>query len=109
MVMKRRKFISNTVMGTVGMSLGSSILSLAKGPNNKIVLALIGCGGRGISNLSGIISENDNIEVKYLCDVNETLPAIPAATEKYNKKQGYAPKFVTNMKKYLMTKTSMPS
>jgi len=99
MVMKRRNFISNTVMGTVGLALNPSILSLAKGAGNKIVLALIGCGGRGISNLSGLISENDNVEVKYLCDVNETLRAIPAAIEKYSKTQGYAPKFVTNMKK----------
>ena len=72
---------------------------MAKGANNKIVLGLIGCGGRGISVLSGIVSVNDNIEVKYLCDVNETLPAIPKAIEKYNRLQGYAPKFVTHMKK----------
>ena len=83
----------------MGLTLAPSILSLAKGASNKIVVALIGCGGRGISNLTGIIGENENIEVKYLCDVNETLKAIPATIDKYSKTQGYAPKFVNNMKK----------
>src|SRR5258706_3810553 len=97
--MERRNFIGKAVIGTLGATLGYSILSDAKDANNKIVLALIGCGGRGTTVLSGIVSVNENIEVKYLCDVNETLAAIPRETEKYNKLQGYAPKFVTNMKK----------
>jgi predicted dehydrogenase len=97
--MERRNFIGTAVMGTLGLTLGSSILSNARGASNKIVLGLIGCGGRGISVLAGIVKVNENIEVKYLCDVNETLAAIPKEIERYKTIQGYAPKFVTNMKK----------
>lgn len=100
--MKRRNFISNAVVGSVGLTLGASLSPVkAKnmGAGDKIVLALIGCGGRGRAVLSGIVTENENTEVKYLCDVNETIAAIPEETEKYKVKQGYAPIFVTNMKK----------
>jgi predicted dehydrogenase len=100
--MERRSFINKAVQGTLGLSLGYSVLGNAKSAtsaNDKIILALIGCGGRGISVLSGIVNVDNNIEVKYLCDVNETLVAIPKEIERYNKKQGYAPKFVNNMKK----------
>lgn len=97
--MKRRKFINKTVQGTLGLSLGYSILADAKGANDKVVLGLVGCGGRGIQVLNSIISVNKNVEVKYFCDVNETLAAIPKEIEKHGKLQGYAPKFVNNMKK----------
>lgn len=97
--MERRKFISGAVIGTMGFSFGSPILSIAKGANNKVVVGLIGCGARGLSDLSGIISENDNVEVKYLCDVNETLSGIRKAIEKYSKSQGYAPRFVTDIQR----------
>ena len=63
------------------------------------MLALVGCGGRGLTVLNSIIAVNKDIQVKYLCDVNETLAAIPKEIEKHNKLQGYAPKFVNNMKK----------
>ncbi len=98
--MQRRNFISHVALGAMGVSLGSSFITKKTGrSNDKIVLALIGCGGRGRDVLSGIVKENENVEVKYLCDVNETLAAIPAETEAYAKKQGYAPKFITDMRR----------
>src|SRR5688572_1485090 len=108
--MERRNFIAKTLKGTLGLSLGYSTLANARsanaimGANNKIVLSLIGCGGRGVSVLDSIIAVNKDIEVKYLCDVNETLAAIPKEIDKYNKLQGYAPKFINNMKKVLEDK-----
>ena len=99
--MERRNFIGNAVMGTLGLSVASPLLSFAKAPNKKVVLALIGCGGRGRSVLSGIVKVNENIEVKYLCDVNETLSAIPKEIESYKSRQRYAPKFVTDMRRVL--------
>ena len=78
--MERRSFINKAVQGTLGLSLGYSVLGNAKSTtsaNNKIVLALVGCGGRGLTVLNSIIAVNKDIQVKYLCDVNETLAAIP--------------------------------
>lgn len=97
--MKRRKFINKTVQGTLGLSLGYSMLAQAKGANNKVVLGLIGCGGRGMQVLNSIISVNKDVEVKYFCDVNETLVAVPREIERHRKVQGYAPRFVNDMKR----------
>lgn len=98
--MQRRRFISNMALGAVGIGLDSSFdIKRGAAPSDKIVLALIGCGGRGRDVLAGIIRENQNVEVKYLCDVNETLDGIPKDIETYKKSQGYAPKFITDMRK----------
>jgi predicted dehydrogenase len=86
-------------LGAAGIALQPSFANAPKNAAaNKLVLSLIGCGGRGLDVLSGIIKENENIEVKYLCDVNETLSGIKTAIDKYNTAQGYAPKFTGNMK-----------
>jgi hypothetical protein len=42
----------------------------AQSPNNKVVLALIGAGGRG-STLGGNLAKVENTEFKYICDVND--------------------------------------
>ena len=98
--MQRRNFISNVALGAMGVGLGSSFTTKKTvGSNDKIVLALIGSGGRGRDVLSGIIKENENVEVKYLCDVNETLEGVAADISTYSKKQGYAPLFITDMRK----------
>ncbi|MFI5193396.1 MAG: Gfo/Idh/MocA family protein [Chitinophagales bacterium] len=98
--MKRRNFIGRLSLGTVGLTVQrSGLIAPLHRANNKIVLALIGCGGRGIQVLNGIIKENEQVEVKYFCDVNETLEAIPEQIEIHKQKQGYAPKFETDMRK----------
>jgi len=40
----------------------------ARGANEKLNLAIIGCGGRGAANLNGVLSEN----IVAMCDVNNT-------------------------------------
>ncbi|MBX2925448.1 MAG: Gfo/Idh/MocA family oxidoreductase [Chitinophagaceae bacterium] len=98
--MHRRSFIHHMSLGAAGIALSpSSINQQRKSAADKIVLALIGCGGRGVDVLSGIVRENENVEVKYLCDVNETLAQVPKAIETYKNKQGYAPVFITDMRK----------
>lgn len=97
--MRRRSFIHHMSLGAAGIALQPSFANTSKNAAvNKLVLSLIGCGGRGLDVLSGIIKENENLEVKYLCDVNETLTGIKTAIDKYGKIQDYAPKFVSNMK-----------
>ncbi|MEJ0103937.1 MAG: Gfo/Idh/MocA family oxidoreductase [Bacteroidota bacterium] len=96
--MERRNFISSAVMGTIGLTLGNSVLPDVLGANDKLVIALIGCGGRGLSLLSGVTGENEKVEVKYLCDVNSTLEGITNAISKYSKLQGYAPKYAGDMR-----------
>lgn len=96
--MERRSFINAALVGAIGASLAHPAFSKVIGANRKLVLALIGCGGRGLDVLSGIVKENENVEVKYLCDVNETLTGVQQAVTSYRGKQGYAPKFVPDMR-----------
>lgn len=51
----------------------------ARGANEKLNIAIIGCGGRGAANLGGVASEN----IVALCDVDAT--AVGRAAEKYPK------------------------
>ncbi len=69
----RRTFLKTTTAAV----LGAPALLRAKSPNEKLNLAIIGCGGRGGSNLASISSEN----IVALCDVNENNLA--KAADKY--------------------------
>jgi len=71
--MKRRRFIGASLTGTAGLAIGASglLLQSCKGANDKIVLALIGAGNRGLSTLVTCCRENTGVEVKTICDVND--------------------------------------
>jgi predicted dehydrogenase len=62
----RRRFLGTVGLTTAAVAGFPAILS-AQSPNNKLNLAIIGCGGRGGSNLGDVSSEN----IVALCDVNE--------------------------------------
>jgi predicted dehydrogenase len=96
--MRRRKFIGTTLTGTAGFAVGASglLLSSCKGANDKVVLALIGAGGRGLATLKTCCSENNGVEVKTICDVNDLNSARAAA--EIEKQFGYKPATVRNMK-----------
>jgi len=96
--MRRRKFIGTTLTGTAGLAIGTSglLLSSCKGANNRVVLALIGAGGRGLATLTTCCRENTEVEVKTICDVNDLNSARAAA--EIEKQFGYKPATVRNMK-----------
>src|SRR6476469_9847625 len=56
----------------------------ARGANDRLNVAVIGCGGRGAANLGGVASEN----VVALCDVNRA--AIGAAAGRFPRAAHYA-------------------
>ena len=68
----------------------------AQSPNNKVVLALIGAGGRG-SALGGNLGKVENAEFKYICEVNDQKGA--EITKKLEEIRGVAPKRVTDMRR----------
>jgi predicted dehydrogenase len=97
--MKRRDFIGKTIIGTSGLSLGVSLPQLASsfnGANDKIVLALIGAGARGLSTIISTCKINANVEIKTVCDVKTTR--VTAAVGAVEKELGYRPKSTKNMK-----------
>ena len=80
----RRQFLTRTALATSASSLGFPSLLSARNPNERLDIALIGCGGRGAGNLAEVSGEN----IVALCDVNERN--LNAAAQKHTK----ASKFV---------------
>ena len=72
----RRDFVGGAV-ASVGVLAGAPALLRGKNLNNKLNIAMIGAGGRGLANLKGVASEN----IVALCDVN--VPSMDEAVEKY--------------------------
>ena len=63
----RRSFLKTSVGFGAGLTiLRSGILRAGSSPNEKLNVAVIGCGGRGQTNLEEMKREN----VVALCDVN---------------------------------------
>ncbi|MBF0198954.1 MAG: Gfo/Idh/MocA family oxidoreductase [Planctomycetes bacterium] len=74
--MKRRNFISNIGVGAGAIAASSSMKSTAsvtdksvrfKSKTDKLNIACIGCGGKGVSDIKGIAHEN----IVALCDIDE--------------------------------------
>ncbi|MEI7902891.1 MAG: Gfo/Idh/MocA family oxidoreductase, partial [bacterium] len=66
--MKRRSFLKQSACTGAGlMLLRSGLLAQGNSPNEKLNIAVIGCGGRGGSNLNDVKSEN----IVALCDLNK--------------------------------------
>ncbi|MDR3309292.1 MAG: Gfo/Idh/MocA family oxidoreductase [Tannerella sp.] len=73
--MERREFIKRSALAGAGMAVGGGFMfgnSAARGANDKVVLALVGCGGRGLSCIINCCRINANVVIKTVCDVNKT-------------------------------------
>jgi predicted dehydrogenase len=64
--------------------------------NDKVILALIGAGGRG-STLAGNLAKVENTEFKYICDVNDGRGA--EATKLLTEVRGISPRRVVDMRR----------
>jgi len=99
--MKRREFLGKTLVGSAGVAIGASglLASSCKGANDKIVLALIGAGGRGVPTIISCCKENTGVEIKTICDVDDTRSAYAAA--EVEKQLGYKPVTTRYMKEIM--------
>src|SRR6476659_2264926 len=68
--MNRKEFIKNTTLATAGVTILNFPVFGKNAPSNKVVLAVMGLNGRG-SYLAESFSKFDNVEVAYLCDVED--------------------------------------
>lgn len=64
----RRTFLKESVAGAI--ALHQATAHAAKDANDKLVVGLIGCGGRGVHD-AGLFQRVPNVEVAYVCDVDE--------------------------------------
>lgn len=77
----RREFLRNQALAGVGiLVLGAGA---SRSPNDKLNIGIIGAGGRGAANASGVASEN----IVALCDVN--TQHLARAGEKYPQARRY--------------------
>src|SRR5262245_26470345 len=75
----RRDFLKTTSAGlAAGAAFSSGIMSAAPSANSKILVGLIGCGGRGTHD-AGLFQKTPNVEVAYVADVDETRRGSVAA------------------------------
>ncbi len=65
--------------------------------NEKVVVALIGAGGRGTQLILGIQKNCPGVEVKYICDVDETRGG--RAISELEKQQKVKPQMIEDMRR----------
>ena len=68
--MQRRKFIKNTTLATAGVTILNFPIFGKNAPSNKVVLGVMGVNGRG-SYLAENFSQLQNVEIAYICDVED--------------------------------------
>jgi predicted dehydrogenase len=68
-----------------------------KNANNKVVLALIGAGGRGSQLILSLKQCAEDVEVKYVCEVDDQRGG--SVIKELESKQGYAPQRVNDMRR----------
>ncbi len=83
--MHRRQALGTLLAGVGYWSFGASAPAASRSPNEKLVIAAIGVGGRGAGNVSGVASET----IAYLCDVDDrhaagTFNRFPKAKKYYD-------------------------
>jgi predicted dehydrogenase len=65
----RRNFLQDSAAGLAAAAVLRGSQGQAASPNEKIVVGLIGCGGRGKHD-AGLFGKLSNVEVAYVCDVD---------------------------------------
>lgn len=72
----RRDFLkqSSTIAAGLAVAGGATTLRAAKGPNDKVIVAVIGCHNRGMDHISGYAAV-PNVEIAYVCDVDSQVLA----------------------------------
>ncbi len=96
--MRRREFLGKTLIGSAGVAVGASglFISSCKGANDKVVLAIIGAGGRGLPCIINCCKVNANVQIKTICDVNDARSS--RAVGLVEKELAYKPGTSKNMK-----------
>jgi predicted dehydrogenase len=96
----RRDFLGQTSALTAGLAtLGSAVsLRASKSPNEKVVVAIIGCNSRGMDHIAGYLAL-PNAEIGYVCDVDSR--AVAKGVAAVAKKQQRKPEGVKDFRRIL--------
>ena len=96
----RRKFVKNTVIGSLGLTLASSAKSYSKilGSNDRINVAVMGTNSRGHA-LTKVFIESENVNISYICDVDSNV--VDKTVTMTHENQGSKPKGEKDIRKVL--------
>lgn len=104
MAINRRRFLKSGIQGSIGVAVGISGLgsnSRAVAPSDKVIVGMMGVGGRGIF-LTGLFASRPDVEVAYVCDVD--APKLPHAVKVVEDTTGRKPRTVGNFQRVLEDK-----
>ena len=72
----RREFIRNVAVGAAGITIGGAVSGFSAksysriiGANDRLNIALMGCGRRVGAYYAALQDKNNNVDVAYICDV----------------------------------------
>jgi len=91
----RRRFVGNSLAAAAAVSATPYIVR-AQGANEKLAAAVVGAGGRGGSHVGAFLGDS-RTEITYIVDADESHGA--KHCESIEKKQGFRPKLVLDMRK----------
>jgi len=90
----RRRFLDRSIKGGFSAALGVAGMPAAAkavAPSDKVVIGVMGMGGRGTT-LTTFFAARPDVEIAYVCDVN--AKKLPDAVKLVQDKKGKAPKAV---------------
>ncbi|MDD7885463.1 Gfo/Idh/MocA family protein [Flavivirga sp. 57AJ16] len=105
----RRNFIKKTTVAAIGMSLPSSINAMTAksynnilGANDRVNVAIQGLGRRYGAYIPAIVNKENNVRLKYLCDVLDSQ--LDKASQKVSEKIDYKLRQEKDIRKILEDK-----
>ncbi|MEJ7644519.1 MAG: Gfo/Idh/MocA family oxidoreductase [Chryseolinea sp.] len=97
----RKDFIGRTLVAGAGMFVAPQVFSFQGSPNEKVVMGVMGTNSRGHF-LAKMLAKLPNVEVGYVCDVDELVMAKTIA--EIEKATGKKPKGIKDIRKLLEIK-----
>ncbi|MEO8474825.1 MAG: Gfo/Idh/MocA family oxidoreductase [Chryseolinea sp.] len=70
----RRTFIKQSAAASAGLFVAPNVFSFQGSPNEKVVMGVMGTNSRGLY-LAKMLAKQPNVEVAYICDVDENVTA----------------------------------
>jgi predicted dehydrogenase len=107
-IFSRREFLERSaILSAAAAAVGTGSLAIpqpaaARGPNERLRVAVVGVRGRGMSHVSGFLSKSTNAEIVTVCDCDTAV--IKNAMSRIEKTQGKAPAFVQDIRKVVEDK-----
>lgn len=97
----RRTFIKKSGLAGAGIFLAPNVFSFTGSPNDKVVIGMMGTNSRGFF-LSKMLAKLPNVEIGYICDVDENVIAKTIA--EIEKTTGKKPKGIKDIRVLLEQK-----